>query len=160
MIQKLLIANRGEIALRIIRAAKTLGVETIAVYSEQDRHSSHVKMADLAINIGGGPASNNYLSIEKLIDVAEKHEADSVHPGYGFLAESPEFAEAVVKAGFKWVGPSAEVIQKLGDKLTSRSIAEKVGVPTTSGSPDPVLPNEDAKKIAKEIGYPVMIKAS
>ncbi len=160
MIEKLLIANRGEIALRVIRAAKTLGVETVGIYSEQDRHSSHVKMADESYSLGGGPTSQNYLNIQKILDIAYEVGADSVHPGYGFLAESPEFAEAVSSAGLKWVGPSPEVIRKLGDKLTSREIAEKVGVPVSPGSDEPVLPNEDAKKIAREIGYPIMIKAS
>ncbi len=160
MIQKLLIANRGEIAIRVIRAAKALGIETLAIFAEQDKDSRHAKVADFSVSLGGGPASQNYLNISKILEIAKKHEVDAIHPGYGFLAESPEFARAVTEEGLKWVGPKAEVIKALGDKLTSREIAEKVGVPTTTGSKDPIGSDDEAKSVARDIGYPVIIKAS
>jgi acetyl-CoA carboxylase biotin carboxylase subunit len=157
--EKLLVANRGEIAVRVIRAAKTLGIETVAVHSQQDKDSLHINKADYAINLGPGPASENYLNQQKIIDFANKFEVDAIHPGYGFLSENADFAKLVIDTGIKWVGPPVETIRQLGDKLTSRIAAEKAGVPTTKGSDENVQPDEDAKKIAKDIGYPIIVKA-
>lgn len=157
---RLLIANRGEIAVRVIRAAKTLGLETVAVYSEQDAESLHVRMADHSVNLGAGPAAQNYLNIEKILDASSQFEVDGIHPGYGFLSENASFAKSVLENGFKWIGPPVETINVLGDKLTSREAAEKAGVPTTKGSDEAVQANEDAKAIARDIGYPVIVKAS
>ncbi len=158
--ERLLIANRGEIALRVIRAAKTQGIETVAIYAEQDKDCLHIRKADHSKSLGGGTLSENYLNIPKIIEIAQDMETDAIHPGYGFLSENPQFAKAVAESGIKWVGPSAEAINVLGDKLSSRKIAEKAGVPTTPGSEDPVQADEDALKIARDIGYPVIVKAS
>ncbi len=160
MIERLLIANRGEIAVRIIRAARTLEMETVAVYSEQDRYGFHTRLADHSVSLGSGPAIDNYLNIHKMIEVAKDQEVDAIHPGYGFLSESTEFAKAVINEGFKWVGPNPEAISKLGDKLQSRKVASKVGVPITPGCEEALDSNKDALRIAREIGYPVMIKAA
>ena len=158
--ERLLIANRGEIALRVIRGAKTQGIETVAIYAEQDKDCIHIRKADFSKSLGGGALSENYLNIEKIVDIAQNMEVDAIHPGYGFLSENPHFAKAVTETGIKWIGPSAQAINVLGDKLSSRKVAEKAGVPTTPGSDEPVLADEDAKKLAKEIGYPVIVKAS
>ncbi len=160
MIDRLLIANRGEIAVRIIRAANITEMETISVYSEQDKHSMHVRLADHAVSLGLGPASQNYLNINRIIEVAKEKEADAIHPGYGFLAESAEFAEAVIDNGIIWVGPPSEVIRKLGDKLKARQAATEVGIPTTPGSDKPVNADEDAIDEATTIGFPIMVKAA
>ncbi|MHA2504134.1 MAG: acetyl-CoA carboxylase biotin carboxylase subunit [Candidatus Kariarchaeaceae archaeon] len=160
MIDRLLIANRGEIAVRVIRAARMMEMETYAIHSKQDTNSLHVRLADDAISLGGGPARDNYLNIKKIIDHALDQNIDGIHPGYGFLSESAEFAQAVIDAGITWVGPPPEAIAKLGDKLTSREVAEAAGVPTTPGSDGPVKANKSALKIAKDIGFPVMVKAA
>ncbi|MHA2253117.1 MAG: acetyl-CoA carboxylase biotin carboxylase subunit [Candidatus Kariarchaeaceae archaeon] len=160
MIERLLIANRAEIAVRVLRAARMLEMETVAVYSEQDRHCIHTRLADDAISIGPGSARNNYLNIDKLIEVAHKKEVDAIHPGYGFLSESAEFAQAVIDNDLTWVGPPPGVISTLGDKLKARQAAVEVGVPTTPGTDAPVEPNNEALKAAKEIGFPIMVKAA
>jgi len=158
--ERLLIANRGEIALRVIRGAKTQGIETVAIYAEQDKDCIHIRKADFSKSLGGGVLGENYLNIEKIVDIAQSMEVDAIHPGYGFLSENPNFAKAVTESGIKWIGPSAEAINVLGDKLSSRKVAENAGVPITPGSDEPVQADEDAKRLAKEIGYPVIVKAS
>src|ERR1700716_3932634 len=159
MFEKILIANRGEIALRVIRACKELGIRTLAVYSEADVDSLHVQLADEAICIGAAPSSESYLKIDRIMSAAEVGDVDAIHPGYGFLAENAHFAEVVESCKIKFIGPPSHVIQKMGDKNTARACARKAGVPVTPGSDGVVESDKDAAKIAKKIGYPVMIKA-
>jgi acetyl-CoA carboxylase biotin carboxylase subunit len=159
MIKRLLIANRGEIALRIIRACKELGIRSIAVYSEADVQSLHVQLADEAICIGPAPGPQSYLKIDRIISAAEIADADAIHPGYGFLAENAHFAEVCASCNIKFVGPSPEAIRLMGDKNMARQQAVKAGVPVTPGSDGIVETEAEAIKIAKKIGYPVMIKA-
>lgn len=158
--KKLLIANRGEIALRIIRAARDYGVASVAVYSDADSGSLHVEQADEAWSLGAGRAADTYLSIDKLIDVAKRAGADAVHPGYGFLSERAEFAEAVLAAGLAWVGPSPDVIRALGDKIEARRIAASVGAPLVRGSEGSLASAQDAVAFAREVGLPIAIKAA
>ncbi|NLO22126.1 MAG: acetyl-CoA carboxylase biotin carboxylase subunit [Syntrophomonadaceae bacterium] len=160
MFSKILIANRGEIAVRIIRACRELGIETIAVYSTADRDSLHVKMADQAVCIGGAAARDSYLNISNLIAAAKNLGADAIHPGYGFLAENPYFANLCQTHGIKFIGPRADVIEALGDKVRAREIARAAAVPLVPGSDGAVNSYEEALEIAENIGYPVMIKAS
>ena len=159
MFEKVLIANRGEIALRVIRACKELGIRTLAVYSDADVDSLHVQLADEAICIGAAPSSESYLKIDRIMSAAEVGDVDAIHPGYGFLAENAHFAEVVESCKIKFIGPPSHVIQKMGDKNTARACARKAGVPVTPGSDGIVESDKDAAKIAKKIGYPVMIKA-
>ncbi len=159
MINKVLIANRGEIALRIVRACRELGIKTLAVYSEADVDSLHVQLADEAICIGPPPASQSYLKADRLIAAAEIGDVDAIHPGYGFLSENADFAEQCAAANIKFIGPSAESIRKMGNKSTARQIVQCVGVPTVPGSDGPVENAEEALRIATRIGFPVMIKA-
>jgi acetyl-CoA carboxylase biotin carboxylase subunit len=156
---KILIANRGEIALRIIRACKELGIGTVAVYSEADVDSLHVQLADEAVCIGPPPSSESYLKIDRIISAAEISDVDAIHPGYGFLAENAHFAEVCASCRIKFIGPSPNSIRAMGDKNAAREQARKAGVPIAPGSDGEVLTEEQALKIAKEIGYPVMIKA-
>lgn len=156
----LLVANRGEIAVRIIRAAKELGLRTVAVYSDADVDSLAVRMADSAVRIGPAHASKSYLSIPALLQAARESNADAVHPGYGFLSESAAFAEAVEQAGLVFVGPTPHAIRTMGDKAAARAAAMRAGVPTVPGSADVVLTSDDAVEQAKDIGFPIMIKAS
>ncbi|SFI46266.1 acetyl/propionyl/methylcrotonyl-CoA carboxylase subunit alpha [Aerobium aerolatum] len=158
--KKLLIANRGEIALRIIRAARDYGVASVAVYSDADSGSLHVEQADEAWSLGAGRAADTYLSIDKLIDIAKRAGADAVHPGYGFLSERAEFAEAVLAAGLAWVGPSPDVIRALGDKIEARRIAASVGAPLVRGSEGSLASAQDAVAFAREVGLPIAIKAA
>lgn len=158
--KKLLIANRGEIALRIIRAARDYGVASVAVYSDADSGSLHVEQADEAWSLGAGRAGDTYLSIDKLIDIAKRAGADAVHPGYGFLSERAEFAEAVLAAGLAWVGPSPDVIRALGDKIEARRIAASVGAPLVRGSEGSLASAQDAVAFAREVGLPIAIKAA
>jgi acetyl-CoA carboxylase biotin carboxylase subunit len=160
MFKKLLIANRGEIALRIIRACKELGIATVAVFSEADENSLHVRFADEAVCIGPPESAKSYLNIPRIISAAEITNADAIHPGYGFLAENPEFADVCESCGIRWVGPSSSVITKMGDKIVARSAMKKAGVPVIPGSDGPVLSLEELEAIADEIGYPVMLKAA
>jgi acetyl-CoA carboxylase biotin carboxylase subunit len=160
VIRKVLIANRGEIALRIVRACADVGIESVAVYSEADRTALHVRAADEAYPLGPPQSSESYLRIDKLIDVARKSGADAVHPGYGFLAENAEFAEAVIDAGLTWIGPSPSAMRLLGDKLAARKLAQTAGVPVVPGTDVAVDNLEEAARAADEIGYPVLIKAS
>ena len=160
MFQKVLVANRGEIALRVIRACKELGVATVAVYSEADRECLHVRFADDDVCIGRAPGRDSYLNIPRLIAAAEITGADAIHPGYGFLAENPEFAEKVGASNITFIGPTPEQIRQMGDKATARKIAQKLKVPTVPGSPGPVESPEEGLKIAAKIGFPVIIKAA
>jgi acetyl-CoA carboxylase biotin carboxylase subunit len=157
---KVLIANRGEIAVRLIRACREEGIATVAVFSEADREALHVLMADEAYPIGPPPAAESYLSIPKLIQVAKGAGADAVHPGYGFLAENPAFAEACAAAGLVFVGPPAAAIRAMGDKTAARRIARDMNVPMVPGTVDPVASDAEARTTADAIGYPVMIKAA
>lgn len=159
-IKKVLIANRGEIALRLVRACAEVGIQSVAVYSEADRTSLHVRAADEAYLIGPAPSSESYLRIDKLIDVAKKSGADAVHPGYGFLAENANFADAVIDAGLTWVGPPPQAMRLLGDKLAARKLAKDAGVPTVPGTDISLEDTEEAARIAETIGFPVLIKAS
>ena len=158
MINKLLIANRGEIALRILRACKELEISTVAVYSEADRDQMHVKMADESICIGPAEANKSYLNIPAIISSMELSGADGVHPGYGFLAENSDFAEQVEKSGYKFAGPSSSVIKIMGNKISAKRFAREAGLPTLPDSKGPV--DSNPKKIAKKIGYPLIIKAA
>jgi acetyl-CoA carboxylase biotin carboxylase subunit len=160
MFKKVLIANRGEIALRVIRACKELGLETVAVYSEADRESLHVRFADDDVCIGPPPSRLSYLKIPAIIAAAEITGADAIHPGYGFLAENPEFAEACANSKITFIGPTAEQIRLMGDKAAARKLAQKIGVPVVPGSPGPIADPDAALAIAREIGFPVIIKAA
>lgn len=160
MFKKILIANRGEIAVRVIRACRTMGIQSVAVFSEADRNSLHVMLADEAYNIGPAPSRESYLNIKRIIEVAKTSRADAVHPGYGFLSESADFAEALEKAGITFIGPTPQNIRDMGDKIASRDLMKKAGVPIVPGSPGSVHSLEDAEKWSHEIGYPVIIKAS
>ena len=160
MFDSVLIANRGEIACRIIRSARALGMRSIAVYSEADKNALHVDMASDAILLGPAPAAQSYLNVDALIHAVQESGADCVHPGYGFLSENAAFAERLAAAGVAFVGPTIEAIQKMGDKIASKKIALAAGVPTVPGGTDAVDDVAEAKRIAREIGYPVMLKAS
>ena len=159
MFKKVLIANRGEIALRIIRACKELGIGTVAVYSQPDIHSLHVQLADEAICIGPAASSESYLKIDRIISAAEISDVDAIHPGYGFLAENAHFAEICASANITFVGPSVEAIRLMGDKNSARECARRAGVPISPGSDGVVDGETEAIKVAARIGYPVMIKA-
>lgn len=159
-ITKLLIANRGEIAVRVIRACQDEGIKTVAVYSEGDRNSMHVSLADEAYSLNGKSAKETYLDIEKVISVAKSSSADAVHPGYGFLSENADFAQAVIDAGLIWVGPPPAAIKSLGDKVQARHIAQKVGAPLVPGTKDPVTDSAEVVEFAKAHGLPIAIKAA
>ncbi|SPJ33257.1 acetyl-CoA carboxylase biotin carboxylase subunit [Kushneria phyllosphaerae] len=161
MLEKVLIANRGEIALRILRACKELGIKTVAVHSKADRDLIHVRLADEAVCIGPAPSPASYLNIPALISAAEVTDATAIHPGYGFLSENANFAEQVERSGFVFVGPTADVIRLMGDKVSAIESMKKAGVPTVPGSDGP-LPDDDAEilEIGRRIGFPVMIKAA
>ena len=159
-ITKVLVSNRGEIAIRIFRACRELGIGTVAVYSEVDRNALHVEFADEAYLLGDTAPSASYLNIPRILSVAERSEADAVHPGYGFLAENAPFAEAVVGAGLTWIGPPAEAIEAAGDKLSARRISERAGVPSVPGSKEPITGPEAIAPFAGEHGWPVALKAA
>ncbi|HON07889.1 MAG TPA: acetyl-CoA carboxylase biotin carboxylase subunit, partial [Verrucomicrobiota bacterium] len=159
MFEKILIANRGEIAVRVIRACKELNIKTVAVYSEADSTSIHVQMADEAICLGKAPANESYLKVERLISAAEITDVDAIHPGYGFLSESVHFADICEKCNIKFIGPSPTAMKALENKAVSRDLAKKAGVPIPPGSDGPVENEQDALAVAKKIGYPVLIKA-
>jgi acetyl-CoA carboxylase biotin carboxylase subunit len=159
MFDKILIANRGEIALRIIRACKELGIKTLAVYSTADVDSLHVQVADEAICIGKESSQDSYLKIDRIMSAAEIGDVDAIHPGYGFLAENAHFAEVCESCNIKFIGPKPNAIRKMGDKAVARETARKAGVPITPGSNGIVETEQDALKVAKQIGYPIMIKA-
>ena len=159
-ITKVLIANRGEIAVRIIRAAKDSGIGSVAIYADQDRDALHVKMADEAYALHGTTSAETYLVIDKILSIAKKSGADAIHPGYGFLAENADFARAVIAAGIIWIGPSPEAIERLGDKVSARHVAEKVGAPLAPGTINPVSGAEEVLEFVAQHGVPVAIKAA
>jgi acetyl-CoA carboxylase biotin carboxylase subunit len=161
MFEKILIANRGEIALRIQRACRDMGIKTVVVHSEADSEAKYVKLADESVCIGPAASSASYLNIPAIISAAEVTDAEAIHPGYGFLAENPDFAERVDKSGFVFIGPQAETIRLMGDKVNAKQVMGKVGVPCVPGSDGP-LPDapEESLKIARKIGYPVIVKAA
>jgi acetyl-CoA carboxylase biotin carboxylase subunit len=158
--RKVLIANRGEIAVRIARACRELGASPVAVFSEADREALHVRLSDEAVLVGPAPSSESYLNIERVLAAAKTTGAEAIHPGYGFLSENPAFAQAVQDAGLTWIGPSPQAIQSMGDKVEARRLAEAAGVPLVPGTPGPVTSVEEAKKAADAFGYPVLLKAA
>src|SRR5512139_116379 len=160
MFRKILVANRGEIALRVICACKELGIPTVAVYSQADQNSLHVRFDDEAVCIGPPPSVESYLNIPAVISAAEVTNAEAIHPGYGFLSESAYFAEVCEACGIKFIGPDPQVIRLMGDKARARRVMKKAGVPVLPGSEGIIESEEKAVKIAHEIGYPVLIKAS
>ncbi|TEN63158.1 acetyl-CoA carboxylase biotin carboxylase subunit [Pseudomonas aeruginosa] len=161
MLEKVLIANRGEIALRILRACKELGIKTVAVHSTADRELMHLSLADESVCIGPAPATQSYLQIPAIIAAAEVTGATAIHPGYGFLAENADFAEQIERSGFTFVGPTAEVIRLMGDKVSAKDAMKRAGVPTVPGSDGPLPEDEEtALAIAREVGYPLIIKAA
>ena len=159
-VSKILIANRGEIAVRVIRAARDEGLQTVAVYADPDRDSLHVKLADEAYALGGSTAAQSYLVMDKLIEVAIRSGADAVHPGYGFLSENAQFAQKCIDAGLTWIGPSPQSITRLGDKVAARHIAQKVGAPLVPGTKDPVKSADEVVAFADEHGLPIAVKAA
>lgn len=159
-ISKVLIANRGEIAVRIIRAARDAGKASVAVYADQDRDALHARLADEAYALNGTTSADTYLVIDKIISVARRSGADAVHPGYGFLAENADFARAVIDAGLTWIGPSPESIERLGDKVSARHVAEKVGAPLAPGTIEPVQDVSEVFDFVNQVGLPVAIKAA
>ena len=160
MINKILIANRGEIAVRIIRACRNMGINSVAVYSKEDEKSLHVQLADQRVCIGEGPARDSYLNMERIIMAAKKVGANAIHPGFGFLSENSEFVRKCQENDLIFIGPEADVIDKMGNKSQARTTMMNAGVPVVPGTKEPVYEAEVGKKLAKEIGYPVMIKAS
>ena len=160
MFKKILIANRGEIACRVIKTAKKMGIKTVAIYSDADKQALHVQMADEAVHIGPPPANQSYIVIENVMRAIKETGAEAVHPGYGFLSENSKFAEALEAAGVAFIGPPVGAIEKMGDKITSKKIAQEAKVSTVPGHMGLIADAEEAVKISNEIGYPVMIKAS
>jgi pyruvate carboxylase subunit A len=160
MFSKVLVANRGEIAIRIMRACRELGIPTVAVFSEADKHALHAKYADEAYLIGPAPASQSYLNIDAIIDVAEKSGAEGVHPGYGFLAENPKFAKACEAHGITFIGPTSMAMKRIGSKIEARRVMSRAGVPVVPGSKGEVKRVDDVYRVAEEIGYPLVLKAS
>ncbi|MGB7242350.1 MAG: acetyl/propionyl/methylcrotonyl-CoA carboxylase subunit alpha [Sulfitobacter sp.] len=160
MFNKILIANRGEIACRVIKTAQKMGIQTVAIYSDADKNALHVKMADEAVHIGPPPANQSYIVIDKVMDAVKSSGAQAVHPGYGFLSENSKFAEALSAAGVAFIGPPVGAIEKMGDKITSKKIAQEAGVSTVPGYMGLIADADEAVKISNEVGYPVMLKAS
>ncbi len=158
--KKVLIANRGEIAVRVIRACADEGIQSVAVYADPDRDALHVRLADHAFSLGGSTAAESYLDIAKILGAAKESGADSVHPGYGFLSENADFAQAVIDAGLIWIGPPPAAIRSLGDKVSARHIAQRAGAPQVPGTPDPVKDASEVTAFAQEYGLPVAIKAA
>jgi acetyl-CoA carboxylase biotin carboxylase subunit len=160
MFTKILVANRGEIALRVMRACHEMGIQTVAVHSEADTESLHVRFADEAVCIGPNAPGDSYLNVNRIISAAEITSAEAIHPGYGFLSENAEFAEAVTSCGIAWVGPSQEAIQKMGNKSLAKDMMRQAGVPVIPGSEGAVADEREALRVAEEIGYPVIVKAA
>jgi acetyl-CoA carboxylase, biotin carboxylase subunit len=160
MFKRILIANRGEIAVRIIRACRELGIESVAVFSDADRASLHVREADFAVNIGAPPAAESYLKTERIMDAASRTSAEAVHPGYGFFSENPDFARAVEAAGLIFIGPPVSAIEQMGDKVAARRLMMEAGVPVVPGSPGTLEGEDEVRAAASRIGYPIMLKAA
>ncbi|EMG54635.1 acetyl-CoA carboxylase biotin carboxylase subunit, partial [Ochrobactrum sp. CDB2] len=160
MFQKILIANRGEIALRVLRACKELGIKTVAVHSTADADAMHVRLADESVCIGPPPSRDSYLNIHQIVAACEITGADAIHPGYGFLSENAKFAEILEAHGITFIGPTSSHIRTMGDKIEAKRTAKRLGIPVVPGSDGGVTDENEAKRIAKEIGYPVIIKAS
>ncbi|MEL7341093.1 MAG: biotin carboxylase N-terminal domain-containing protein, partial [Bacteroidota bacterium] len=159
-IKRLLVANRGEIALRIMRTAREMGIETIAVYSEADRSAPHVLFADEAYLLGPPAAAESYLLGAKIIQICQDHQIDAIHPGYGFLSENAQFARAVSEAGIIFIGPSGDAMDKMGDKLSAKQAVKAYDVPLVPGLDEAITDVDTAQQIAEEIGFPVLVKAS
>src|SRR5256712_5940214 len=160
MFRKVLVANRGEIALRVIRACRELKISTVAVFSTADRDSLHVRLADESVCIGPPPPAQSYNHIARLISAAEVTGADAIHPGYGFLSENAHFAEVCASCGFTFIGPTSDMIRRMGDKAEARRTMKAAGLPLVPGSPDVLTDVDEAQSLAKDIGYPVIIKAA
>src|ERR1017187_3390431 len=160
MFKKILIANRGEIAVRVMRACREMGISTVAVYSEVDRGSLHVRKADEAYPIGPAPASESYLRMDKILDVARRSGAQAIHPGYGFLSENAKFAQACADAVIKFIGPTPQSMNLMGSKTSARQQMEKAGIPFVPGTSRGLSSAEEGEKVAERIGYPVMLKAA
>jgi acetyl-CoA carboxylase biotin carboxylase subunit len=160
LFRKILIANRGEIAVRLIRAFREMGVASVAVYSDADRKALHVRLADEAAHVGAPPSSESYLRMDRIFDAARKHGADAIHPGYGFLSENAEFAAACEDQGLVFIGPPARAIRRLGSKTEARRLAKQVGVPVVPGTEEPATQRDEARRVARELGFPVMLKAA
>jgi acetyl-CoA carboxylase, biotin carboxylase subunit len=159
MFRKVLIANRGEIAVRVIRTLREMGICSVAVYSDADRAALHVRMADEAVHVGPSPSSESYLRIDRILDAARAHQAEGIHPGYGFLSENPDFAEACEQAGIVFIGPSADTIRKMGSKTAAREVAIAAGAPVVPGMQQPAESAYGARAFARDCGYPVLLKA-
>src|SRR2546429_9734851 len=160
MLESVLVANRGEIARRVIRTARTMGIRAVAVYSDADADLPYVREADEAVHIGPAQPARSYLDAAALIEAARKTGAAAVHPGYGFLAENADFARRVIEAGLTWVGPDPEAIEQMGDKIRARNLMEQAGVPVSPGTREPVTDVDTAGIEAERVGYPVMVKAA
>jgi acetyl-CoA carboxylase biotin carboxylase subunit len=160
MFKRVLIANRGEIAVRVIRACRELGIESVAVYSEVDRAALHVREADFAVLVGPAPAAESYLKTDRILEAAKRTGADAVHPGYGFFSENAKFARAVQAAGLTWIGPSPDAIEKMGDKVEARKLMAGAGVPVVPGSPGTLETEDEVRDTALKIGFPIMVKAA
>src|SRR3954470_20674215 len=160
MFSKVLIANRGEIALRVIRACHELGVRSVAVYSDADERAPHVRAADEAVHIGPAPSAESYLKGDRIVEAAVRVGAEAIHPGYGFLSEREWFARAVREAGLAWIGPPAEAIAAMGSKTAAPTLAVANGVPVVPGTTEPLADAAEAEKLAKKFGYPVLLKAA
>src|SRR6201987_4590684 len=160
MFQRILVANRGEIALRVIRACRDMGIEVVAVFSEADRGAPYLDLADEAICIGPGPAAQSYLNIARIISAAEIANVQAIHPGYGFLSENPHFAEVCRECKIEFIGPPQEAMRELGNTNEARKLAQKAGVPVVPGSEGVITRPEQALRLAREIGFPVLIKAA
>ena len=160
MIKKVLVANRGEIAIRVMRSCREMGIKSVAVFSEADRKSMHVRYADEAYCVGPATSAESYLNVDKIIEVAKKSKSDAIHPGYGFLSENAGFAERVEKEGIIFIGPSPYAVRTMGDKLTARQLMIDSNVPVVPGTKENIEDPEKLKSIAAEISYPVMLKAS
>ena len=160
MLKRVLIANRGEIALRIIRACRELDIETVAVYSAADESALHAQLATRSLCIGPARAADSYLNQDALLSAAKATGCDALHPGYGFLSENPDFADRCMEAGLKYIGPSGDVIRRMGSKAAARTLAQQAGVPVVPGSDGPLKGVKQAKQLAEQVGYPVLLKAS
>src|SRR5579884_4572028 len=160
MFKRILIANRGEIAVRVIRACREMGIESVAVFSDADRASLHVREADFAVHVGPAPAAESYLKTERIIDAALRTGAEAIHPGYGFFSENANFARAVKDAGLTFIGPPASAVEQMGDKVEARKLMAAAGVPVVPGSPGTLETEEEVRTLAAKIGYPIMLKAA